>query len=177
MSTQVNNPASQVPAWGILPGSRPSATASTSWPGPETSLVSSAPIPLLPLPFIEPVSRRSPTHTAFLYTALWTWPLPARPTSGLHCRPTMPSLAPAGPPAGASAAPEPASKPWESISRFWTTAPPDLRWLAVSLPVILLIVLYSTTRSTHRQDAPLAKPVSVVRTDSPRSPGVGSTLR
>ena len=58
-------------------------------------------------------------------------------------------------------------RPLEGIRQFWKTAPVDLRWLAVSLPVILMIVVWSTTRSHAKNAVPMATPIAARQPELP----------
>lgn len=165
MSAPGNNSASYATAWSVPVAAGRVRDSITTLSIPEVPSGTGGGVGrLLPLPFTPVPPKRSAGHTEFLFGALWPWPMPVRPVCKLSCVSTMPSLRQndgAARSETAESKPKSVSKMWEPLVQFWRTAPTDLRWLAISLPVILLIVLYSTTKSaTHRVSAasPLAPP-------------------
>jgi hypothetical protein len=127
--------------------------------------------PLAFAPAAEPAEPAPPAAEVERLAPL-SWPAPVRLTGGwwpihpwprlaghgavplqtaLHLRPDPPedapaALEPAQQPPPAAAAPRPTGRLhrwWASASRIWASAPNDLKWIGVAIPVILALVIYS----------------------------------
>ncbi|MDP3000513.1 MAG: hypothetical protein Q8N47_23720, partial [Bryobacterales bacterium] len=53
--------------------------------------------------------------------------------------------------------------PWMAVSRFWKTAPADLKWLSVALPAVLLVALVSAVGWLPSKPVQTASQVQVSR--------------
>ena len=103
----------------------------------------------------------APEELAALVALNWSF-APRRPAKGvgecsfalqLHAKPLAPRLrletilsTGSEGEAGEAAAIDPLdgrTAPWMAVSRFWATAPADLKWLSAALPAVLLVALVS----------------------------------
>ncbi|MBI4874804.1 MAG: hypothetical protein HY822_09250 [Acidobacteria bacterium] len=78
-----------------------------------------------------------------VFETLTAIPAPCRPKSRLATEFEKPARKAAGPVAARLSMPS-ATGSWKAASRFWKTAPADLKWLALALPLVLGVALVSS---------------------------------
>ena len=68
-------------------------------------------------------------------------------------------------------------KPSAGFSLFWLKAPADLKWIMLSLPVIIGVWLYTSAGTTKKPDAPAAAPLPVVETVNSAEPAYDAYVK